>query len=82
MVWSRHVHNTSALPAQIGSLERFAQPQGNTPLDLIFRVRPDSDGHSIHYDAEIVDADGRLILRLTDGESAGSPALNRVTRKA
>ncbi|WP_043766107.1 type I polyketide synthase [Algiphilus aromaticivorans] len=77
-VWSRHCHDTSALPTGVGSIRRFAGALPGEGLRVIWRARDDSSAEYTHYDAWVVDGGGRVRLVFENAESNASKALNRL----
>ena len=77
-VWSRHCHDTSALPTGVGSIRRFAGTLPGDGLRVVWRARDDSSAEYTHYDAWIVDGKGRVRLAFENAESNASKALNRL----
>ena len=77
-VWSRHCHDTSALPSSVGVIRRYAGELPRDGLRVLWRARGDSNAEYAHYDAWVVDAQGRVHLAFENAESNASKALNRL----
>jgi len=82
IVWSRVMHNTTALPHRIGVATRFGAGPIEGPVRVSLRVKPSSGPHSVIYDAFCCGRDGSVRLHLEDVESACTAALNRVAAQA
>ena len=77
-VWSRYRHDTSALPTAVGCIRRYAGALPDEGLRVLWRARSDSSAEYTHYDAWIVDGNGRVRLAFENAESNASKALNRL----
>ena len=78
IVWSRLQRGTTALPSRFGSVVRYGKGALQGPLRLMFRINPHDNDQILVYDAVIVDADGKVRIRMQDVESACNAALNRL----
>lgn len=76
-VWSRRYRDMVALPSRFGRVRRFGSDSLPRSLSLSFRVKSASHS-SLLYDAQFLDAQGRLRLLIEDGESTMTAALNRL----
>jgi len=76
-VWSRRHRGMVALPSRFGRVRRFGSDSLPRSLSLSFRLKSASHS-SLLYDAQFIDAQGRLRLLIEDGESTMTAALNRL----
>lgn len=76
-VWSRRHQDMIALPCGFGRVQRFGGDPLPRSLRLAFRISSASHG-SLRYDAQFIDAQGRLRLLVEDGESTMTAGLNRL----
>jgi NAD(P)-dependent dehydrogenase (short-subunit alcohol dehydrogenase family) len=76
--WARVHRDKGALPSRFGRLARYGEGPITGPLRLVMRLKPAPHEHGLLYDAQFIDAAGRVRLEVVDGESTMSPALNRL----
>jgi hypothetical protein len=77
-LWARVHRDMGALPARFGQVARFGNTPLHGPLTLALRLKPAPHPHALVYDAQLIDAAGRLRLHIVDGESTMDAALNRL----
>jgi hypothetical protein len=81
ILWARANLDSTPLPARLGRLHRFAPLRGER-LECELRAATVADGHVLHADIRLHDAQGRLLVLLEDMEFSCSPALNRLAAGA
>jgi hypothetical protein len=77
-VWAHLRRAQGAVPVRMGTVRRFGTEPLVGPLSLVQRVKASGAGDALLFEAEYLDAAGRVRLAIGDGESSMSPSLNRL----
>lgn len=79
-VWSYHKHRAVSLPCFAGSYRQYRRGFPAEGSLVAARITHDN-GATARADVEFVDADGRLVAKLTDAEHVIDPSLNEAFRR-
>lgn len=77
-IWSRALHDMSALPLSIQALRRFAGDSYAGPLRIVTHIREMQDNGEILSDIRAWDAHGVLCYAIEGFRAQATPALNRL----
>jgi NAD(P)-dependent dehydrogenase (short-subunit alcohol dehydrogenase family) len=75
-VWSREIHQTTALPTRFGRIVRYNHRHTDN-LSIQFRTRSHSP-HRLTYDVKFINSDNQVVMFLENIESNCTAALNRL----
>ena len=78
--WTFHVHGAVSLPTFAGSYRQFRRQFPADGVRIAARIGHDA-GATVRADVEFLDADGRLVARMTDAEHVIDPSLNEAFRR-
>ncbi|WP_420464623.1 SDR family NAD(P)-dependent oxidoreductase [Panacagrimonas sp.] len=78
-IWAARDSQAGALPNRMGCVQRFGEAPIRGELQLRLRAQAVSAGGGFEYEAEFVDASGKVRLAIREGESTISAALGRLS---
>ena len=79
-VWSYQTHRAASLPCFAGQYRQFRRVFPSDGVLVAVRITHDN-GATARADVEFIDADGRLVARMTDAEHVIDPSLNEAFRR-
>src|SRR5262245_9965983 len=80
VLWSHRQHGAASLPSFAGSYRQYRRTFPADGVTIALKVTRDQ-GSTARADIEFLDADGRLVSRMTDAEHVIDPSLNEAFRR-